>query len=247
NFTNGSTITTLAAREVQCPFIRPEVGITPTPVIDIESGTLYVLARTKESGVYVQKLHALDVLTGAEKFGGPVAIKASISRKVMGVFNGAVSFDPLRENPRAALLLTNGKIYLTWGSSCDVGPYYGWVMAYDARSLAQAGFFNTAADGEEAGIWQSDAGPAADAEGNVYPVTGNGKFDAQSGGRNYGDTALKLVLAPQGFRVRDYFTPFNQEQLNDNDLDLGSLGPLLLPDQPGAHPHLLLTSDKAGN
>ena len=247
NFTNGSTITTLAAREVQCPFIRPEVGITPTPVIDIESGTLYVLARTKESGVYVQKLHALDVLTGAEKFGGPVAIKASISRKVMGVFNGAVSFDPLRENPRAALLLTNGKIYLTWGSSCDVGPYYGWVMAYDARSLAQAGFFNAAADGEEAGIWQSDAGPAADAEGNVYPVTGNGKFDAQSGGRNYGDTALKLVLTPQGFRVRDYFTPFNQEQLNDNDLDLGSLGPLLLPDQPGAHPHLLLTGDKAGN
>ena len=247
NFTNGTTVTTVAAREVKCPFIRPEVGITPTPVIDPESGTLYVLARTKESGVYVQKLHALDVLTGAEKFGGPVAIKASITRKVLGAFNSAVSFDPLRENPRAALLLANGKIYLTWGSSCDVGPYYGWVMAYDARSLAQAGFFNAAPDGEEAGIWQSDSGPAADAEGNVYPVTGNGKFDAQSGGRDYGDSALKLALAPPGFRVQDYFTPFNQEQLNDNDLDLGSLGPLLLPDQPGAHPHLLLTGDKAGN
>jgi len=247
NFTNGTTVTTVAAREVRCPFIRPEVGITPTPAIDTLTGTLYLLARTKESGVYVQKLHALDVLTGAEKFGGPITIKASISRKILGVLSGDVSFDPLRENPRAALLLANGKIYLTWGSSCDVGPYYGWVMAYDARTLAQAGFFNAAPDGEEAGIWQSDAGPAADEEGNVYPVTGNGKFDAQSGGRDYGDTALKLSLAPPGFRVRDYFTPFNQQQLNDNDLDLGSLGPLLLPDQPGAHPHLLLTGDKAGN
>ncbi|HWC17693.1 MAG TPA: hypothetical protein VG498_11805, partial [Terriglobales bacterium] len=105
NFTNpASGITTIPAREVRCPFIRPEVGITPTPVIDQQSGTVYVLARTKESGAYVQKLHALDVLTGAEKSGSPVAIKASFPRKVMGVFNGAVTFDALRENPRAALL-----------------------------------------------------------------------------------------------------------------------------------------------
>jgi hypothetical protein len=247
SFINAAAgVTTIPARDVRCPFIRPEVGITPTPVIDTESGTIYVLARTKESGTYVQKLHALDVLTGAEKFGGPVAVKASIPRKVVGVFNSTVAFDPLRENPRAALLLSRGKVYVTWASSCDVGPYYGWVMAYDARSLAQAAVFNAAPDGGEAGIWQSDAGPAADAEGNIYPVTGNGKFTASSGGKDYGDTALKLALTPSGFQVRDSFTPSNQQRLNDEDLDLGSLGPLLLPDQPGAHPRLLLTGDKAG-
>lgn len=247
NFTNPAAgITTIPARDVRCPFIRPEVGITPTPVIDPESHTLYVLARTKESGQYQQKLHALDVLTGAEKAGSPVAIKASSKHKSL-LFSGTTDFDPLRENPRAALLLSNGKIYLTWASSCDVGPYYGWLMAYDAKTLAQIGAFNAAPDGGEAGIWQSDAGPAADTDGNIYPVTGNGKFDAASGGQDYGDTALKLALSGSGFAVRDYFTPFNQQQLNADDLDLGSLGPLLLPDQPGAHPHLLITGDKAGN
>jgi len=248
NFTNpASGITTIPAREVQCPFIRPELGITPTPAIDRESGTLYVLARTKESGAYAQKLHALDVLTGAEKSGSPVAIQASVPRKVMGVFNGTLKFDQLRENPRAALLLAGGRIYITWASSCDVGPYYGWVMAYDAKSLAQVAVFNAAPEGEEAGIWQSDAGPAADSEGNIYPVTGNGKFSGASGGRDYGDTALKLGVSRSGFQVKDYFTPFNQQQLNNDDLDLGSLGPLLLPDQPGLHRHLLITGDKAGN
>ena len=248
NFTHpASGITTIPAPEVRCPFIRPELGITPTPAIDPGSGTLYVLARTKESGGYAQKLHALDVLTGAERAGSPVTIQASVPRKVMGVFNGTLKFDPLRENPRAALLLAGGRVYLTWASSCDVGPYYGWVMAYDAKSLAQVAVFNAAPEGEEAGIWQSDAGPAADAEGNIYPVTGNGKFSAASGGSDYGDTALKLGLSSSGFQVKDYFTPFNQQQLNDDDLDLGSLGPLLLPDQPGQHRHLLITGDKAGN
>jgi hypothetical protein len=248
NFANSAAgISTIPARDVRCPFIQPEVGITPTPVIDSESGTLYVLVRTKESGRYAQRLHALDVLTGAEKFGGPVLVQASLKRKVMGVFNGTIDFDPLRENPRAALLLSNGKVYLTWASSCDVGPYYGWVMAYDAKTLAQIAVFNAEPDGEEAGIWQSDAGPAADAEGNIYPVTGNGKFDAASGGQDYGDTALKLAVTGNRFVLRDYFTPFNQQRLKDEDLDLGSLGPLVLPDQSGAHAHLLITGDKAGN
>ena len=121
-------VTTVPARDVQCPFIQPEVGITPTPVIDPSSGTLYVLARAKEdpglfkANRYVQRLHALAVTTGAEKFGGPVAIEAA-------------GFDPLRQLPRAGLLLAQGLVYLTWASSCDVGPYHGWLMAYDARTL----------------------------------------------------------------------------------------------------------------
>ena len=212
----GQGIGTVPAQDAACPFIRPEIGITPTPVIDLESGTLYVLARTKENGRFVQKLHALAITTGAEKFGGPVEIKAS-------------GFDARRELPRAALLLANGKVYLTWGSSCDVRPYHGWVMAYDARTLSQAGVFNTSPDAEESGIWQSDDGPAADAEGNVYVATGNGQFTAAAGGHDFGDTVLKLGLAAGGLVVRDYFTPYNQADLNAHDADIGSGGPVLLP------------------
>ena len=133
-------VETLSARDVGCPFIYPELGITSTPVIDAESGTLYVLARTKErqnvlsSAEYHQRLHALAVTTGKEKFGGPVDIQASIAGKGAGTFGKTkLDFDPLTENPRAALLLANGLVYMTWGSSCDVGPYHGWVMAYDAH------------------------------------------------------------------------------------------------------------------
>ncbi|HEY6253798.1 MAG TPA: pyrrolo-quinoline quinone [Candidatus Angelobacter sp.] len=236
---NGST--PLAAREVQCPFIRPEVGITPTPVIDTKTGTLYVLARTKENGKYFQRLHALDVTTGAEKFGGPQVIQASVQGR-----KRRLDFDPLRENPRAALLLANGNIYLTWASSCDVGEYHGWVIAYDAHTLKQTGVFNTSPDAEESGIWQSDAGPAADEQGNIYAVTGNGKFDADSGGRDFGDSILKLTQTSQGLIAKDYFTPSDQQKLNANDLDVGSDGPVLLPDQPGPHPHLLITAGKGG-
>ena len=224
----GQGIGTVPAQDAACPFIRPEIGITPTPAIDLQSGTLYVLARTKESGRFVQKLHALAITTGAEKFGGPVEIKAA-------------GFDARRELPRAALLLSNGRVYLTWGSSCDVRPYHGWVMAYDARTLSQVAVFNTSPDAEESGIWQSDDGPAGDAEGNVYVATGNGKFTAASGGRDFGDTVLKLALSPGGLIVRDYFTPYNQADLNANDADIGSGGPVLLPG------NLLLVGGKDGS
>jgi hypothetical protein len=132
-------------------------------------------------------------------------------------------------------------VYLTWGSSCDVKPYHGWIMAYDSHTLAQTAVFNTSPDAEESGIWQGDAAPAADAQGNVFVVTGNGKFDAAANGRDYGDSVLKLS---PGLQVADYYTPYNQQQLNADDADLGSGGPLLLPDQPGPHPHLLLVGGK---
>ena len=241
----------MPARDAGCPFIAPEIGITPTPAIDLQTGTLYVLARTKEgagalsSGRYVQKLHALAITTGAEKFGGPVEIKASV--KGRGAARAEVIFDPLRELPRAALLLVNGQVYLTWGSSCDVRPYYGWVMAYDARTLAQTAVFNTSPDAEESGIWQSDNGPAADEEGNVYAATGNGKFTAAANGRDYGDSLLKLGLAKRSLNVLDWFTPFNEQILNREDDDLGSGGPLLVPRQPGAPHGLALVGGKDGS
>ena len=250
----GAGVTTVPARDVDCPLITPEIGITPTPVIDTASGTLYVLARTKESqGLlkgdrYVQRLHALAIATGTEKFGGPVEIKASVKgRGAASNTNGLIDFDPLRELPRAALLLAGGNVYLTWGSSCDVDPYHGWLMAYDARTLAQTAVFNTSPDAEKGGIWMGDTGPAADQEGNVFLVTGNGKFSAfVPPGRDYGDSILKLAFSNRNLAVRDFFTPFNQQELNANDFDLGSGGPILLPDQPGPHRHLLIGGGKGG-
>jgi hypothetical protein len=228
---SNAGIGTVAAQDVACPFIQPEIGITPTPVIDLPSGTLYVLARTKEdpglfsSNRFVQQLHALAITTGAEKFGGPVKIEAS-------------GFNPLRELPRAGLLLSRGQVYLTWASSCDVAPYHGWVMAYDARTLAQTAAFNTSPDASESGIWQSDNGPAADDQGNVYVATGNGKFDP---GRDFGDTVLKLALEKRALAVRGSFTPANQQQLNADDQDVGSGGPMLTPNG------LLLVGGKSGD
>jgi len=242
-------ITSVSADQVQCPFIEPEVGITSTPVIDIKSGTLYVLARTEMRRTFgdddfLQHLHALAITTGVEKFGGPKVITASLPGRGRGSKNGRIEFDPLFENPRASLLLTNNTLYLTWASSCDVGPYHGWIMAYDPATLAQKAALNVTPDGGEGGIWASDTGPASDKEGNVYVPTGNGTFDAATGGRDYGDSELKLALQGSAIIVRDYFTPSNQKYLNESDGDLGSSGPTLLPDQPGPHRHLLLQPTK---
>jgi hypothetical protein len=233
------------ARDVRCPFIRPEVGITTTPVIDTTTGTIFVLARTKEDGHYMQRLHALDVRSGAARR-PPVTIRAAARGTGAGSVGGIVSFDPLRENPRAALLLSHGRVVIAWASSCDVGPYHGWIMAFDARTLAKRAVLNVTPNGRAGGIWQGDAGLAADEGGAIYVVTGNGTFDAGDGsaGRDYGDTVLRLALTARGFTVTDFFTPYDQRILEEQDGDLGSGGPLLLPDQPGAHPHLLLVGGK---
>jgi outer membrane protein assembly factor BamB len=240
-------ITVASEDVVQCPFIRPDVGITSTPVIDLKTGTLYVLARTMirhrvSDNEYFQHLHALAITTGVEKFGGPKLIAASVAGKGAGAVKGQVAFDPLHENPRAALTLANNLVYMTWASSCDVDPYHGWIMAYDTQTLAQKGVLNVNPDGSEAGIWLSDTGPAVDADGNLFVPTGNGTFDAAFGGRDYGDSVLKLDGA--SLAIRDYFTPYDQERISGADADVGSSGPTLLPDQPGTHRHLLLQPTK---
>ncbi len=243
-------VTTVPARAVDCPFIYPEVGITSTPVIDADTGTLYVLVRTKEgrglmSSVYPHKLHALAVTTGVEKFGGPADIEASVNGKGSGSLGqGKVPFNRPTENPRASLLLANGTVYMTWGSSCDVGPYHGWAMAYDAQTLKQKAVFNASPDADDGGFWASDTGPAADGQGNVIVAVGNGHFDVAAGGRDYGDSLLKLN--GQTLNVEDYFAPFNVDELEKEDGDLGSGGPVLLPDQPGPHRHLAVVAGKGG-
>ena len=243
-------VKTVSDSDVQCPFITPEVGITSTPVIDPNTGTLYVLARTKESrglfsdDLFVQKLHALAITTGVEKFGGPVVINARALGRGSGAKNGIIDFDPLVENPRAALLLINNTVYVSWGSSCDVGWYHGWVLAYDAGSLKQTGSLNVSPNADDSGIWAGDTGPAADENGNVYVATGNGRFDATIGRADYGDTVLKLQLNQGLLSVADYFTPSNEQELNAHDSDLGSGGPVLLPDEAAPHRHLLVIAGK---
>jgi len=205
--------------DVACPFIRPDIGISATPVIDTMSGTIYALARTKEGSAHVQRLHALDIRTGKAR------------RPAVEI--GAPGFDPLRENPRAALLLAGGKLFLSWGSSCDVGPYHGFVMAFDPQTLERLAVFNVTPTGQMGAVWQGHAGIAADNSGNVFVVTANGSYDAdQPGGQNYSNSVLRLVLTGNGFQVADFFTPFNQQQLSNEDNDLGGGGPVLLPDRP---------------
>jgi len=190
------SLTTVPAPDVLCQFIQPEVGITATPVIDLTTGTLYVLARTMSDPTfghkqYFQHLHALAITTGVEKFGGPKLITASVPGRGDGSKNGQLRFDPLLHNSRAALSLVKNTIYLAWASSCDVGPYHGWLMAYDPQTLEQRAVLNVTPDGDQGGIWASDTGLAADDEGNIFVPTANGTFDASSGGRDYGDSILE--------------------------------------------------------
>jgi hypothetical protein len=229
--------------------ILTEIGITSTPVIDPSSNTIYVVAKTKEvSGNttnYVQRLHALDLTTGAEKFGGPVVIQASVPGTGDGSFNGTVTFNPLRQLNRPALLLSNGVVYIAFGSHSDNPPYHGWVFGYSASTLKQVLVFNANPNGSDDGIWQSGGGLSADAAGNIYFTTGNGTFDVNTGGVDYGDSVLKINSSGT---VLDYFTPSDQANDNSGDLDLGTSNPLLLPDQSGTtHPHMLVQAGKDGN
>ena len=222
-----------------------EIGITGTPAIDPGSGTIYVVSYTLENNQAVYRLHALDLATGAEKLGGPVVITATVDGTGDGTDGqGHVAFDPAWHLQRQALLFLNGVVYIGFASHGDIRPYHGWLLAYDATILQQTAIFNDTPNGIQGGIWESGCGPAADASGNIYLATGNGTFDAGSGGLDYADSVLRLN--PKSLGLLDYFTPYNQGDLAAEDYDLGSGGTMLLPDQPGAHPHLLVVAGKEG-
>ena len=240
-------ITTLSSTDVGCSDLVPEIGITGTPVIDTTTGTLYVVSNTKQNGKFFQQLHALDITTGTEKFGGPALINAKVKGTGDGSVNGYVHFDPLKNNQRPGLLLQNGSVYIGWASHCDVGPYHGWVMSYDSQSLKQNGVWNSTPNAGLGGFWSGGSGIAADSGNNLYVASGNGMFDVNTGGRDYGDSIIKLSPPiNERFKVADYFTPYDQGSLYNGDVDLGSGGVLLLPDQVGAYPHLLVESGKEG-
>ena len=233
-----------------CNNITPEYGITGTPVIDPVTGTLYVVSVTYENNYPVERLHALDIRTGTEKLGGPVVIAASVAGNGSGSVNGVITFDPKWENQRAGLALVNSSVYVAFASHCDFGSFHGWLMAYNATTLAQTAAFLTTPNGEASGIWMSGAGLAVDTVGGtprMFVPTGNGSYDATvpylTNAADYGDDILRLDLS-SGIKVVDAFTPYNQASLQAGDTDVASGGVLLLPDQPGPHPHVLVQLGK---
>lgn len=251
----GATVTPVPNADVNCGDLQPVIGITSTPVIDLATNTLYAVAKTKEvsaSGAsYYQRLHGVSVITGAESFPA-VTITASVPGICGNVQNGNVVFDPLTQHQRAALLELNGFVYIASASHCDQGPYSGWLIGYDTRSLAQVAAFNTTPDDStgycKGGIWQSGGGPSADTFGNIFALTGNGGFNANLGGASYGNSLLKLSTSVTGaVSVKDYFTPYNQMLLNQGDLDFGGSGTaVVIDDQAGPYPHIVVGSGKAG-
>ncbi|MGH9558274.1 MAG: hypothetical protein ACRD30_03475 [Bryobacteraceae bacterium] len=243
NPANG--VATVPWQDTNCTQIDPEIGITSTPVIDPASGTIYFVAMTKEPGTYVHRLHALDVASGAEKPGSPVVIQASVPGTGDG--GSTDTLIPLLYKQRPGILLLNGVVYLAFSSHCDIGDYHGWLLGYDAHTLQQVSVFNSTPNGLEASFWNSGAAPAADSSGNIYIVAGNGDFDAQNGGQDYGESFLKLSTS-NGLQVADYFTPFNFYDLNKADADTGSAGVAFIGDEAGsaAYPHLMVGGGKEG-
>ena len=243
NFLNPAAgVTTVPYLDTNCSQIEPEIGITGTPVIDRQSGALYVVAMTKENGDYVHRLHALDITTGQERLGSPVVIQASVPGSGDG--GSTVTLIPRNYKQRPGLLLLNGVVYTGWSSHCDEFTYHGWLLAYDAQTLAQVSVFNTTPNGGLGSFWAAGAAPAADAAGNIYVVSGNGSFDRSIGGPDLGNSYIKLAAG--ALSVVDYFTPFDVQALNSGDEDVGSAGVALLGDEAGSpeHPHLMIGGGK---
>jgi len=223
-----------------CSQITPEIGITSTPVIDRKAGTngtIFVVGMSEDSsGHYHQRLHALDVTTGAELSGSPTEIAASYPGTGANSSSGKVVFDSAQYAERAGLLLLNGTIYMGWTSHCDSGPYTGWLMAYSESTLAQTSVLNLTPNGSEGSIWMAGAGLAADASGNIYFLDANGTFDTTlnaSGfptSSDFGNAFVKVSTATTALSVADYFETSNTVSESAGDEDLGSGGALVLPD-----------------
>lgn len=205
--------------------IFPETGITGTPVIDPGTGTLYVVAETLEAGSYVHRLHALDVPTGNEQFGGPKLITAP-------------GFASKEELQRPALAIANGNVYVSFASQGDHLPYNGWVMAYSESTLAQVAAWNVSPGGTEGGIWGSGGGLSADSNGDIYVSTGNGSFNKTT------QFSMSIVKLSPSLEVLDWFSPWNSVAQSKRDQDVAAGGVLVVPDQSGAFPHVLIECGK---
>ncbi len=238
--------------------IQPEIGIVGTPVIDLSSETMYVVSKSKNNGSNCtpssschQRLHALNLIDGSEKFGGPVDITSSITVPGTGdgSSGGILPFDTLRQNQRPGLALVNGVVYAAWASHGDQNPYHGWVIGFDKTTLARLSVYNDSPNGFRAGVWMAGGAPAADSTNNLYMITGNGTFDGNSSSapnNDFGDSILKLGTSG-GLSLSSWFTPSNESTLNGGDIDLGSGGATVLVDAPSSpKPRLLIGGGKEG-
>lgn len=234
--------------------ITPEVGVTGTPVIDPTTNTLYVVSKSAilSGPTFFQRLHAIDLATGNEKFSGPVSIDDTITYPGIGDGGLMTVFSPGQEHQRAGLVLLNGIVYVVWSSLGDVAPFHGWVVGFNAGDLSEAYILNVTPNGSEGGIWMSGGAPSADSAGNLYLITGNGTFDATNSPPNnnndYGDSLLQITPSPNisllqnVLNVADYFTPSDQAYEAANDKDFGSGGAAVLVDLPpnGSNPTQLV-------
>lgn len=225
------------AQDRLCDSITPEVSITSTPVIDWATRTLYVLALDVESGQLTYRLHALDLATGKQKRTSAV-VAATVDGTGLDAANGKVSFSAKDEQQRMGLALVDGTVYAGFGSWCGLAPYHGWLFGFRADNLDQAVTYNTSPDDYAAGLWESQAGVTADEHGDLILVTGNGSFNLDGGGRNAGDTVLRLRRQDGTLRPVDTFTPYDQQCRARHDQDLGSGSPLVVP----GHNELVLSS-----
>jgi hypothetical protein len=243
-----------------CSQIAPTIGIPDTPVIDKMAGAhgaMYFVAMTKDSsGNYHQRLHALDLSTGAELFNGPTEIAATYPGTGDGSQNGMVIFNPGQFAERAGLLEFGTTLYITFTSHCDARPYTGWIMAYNARTLAQSSVIDVTPNGYEGAIWMAGDGLAADASGNIYFLDGNGLFDTTLNSQgfpsmgDYGNAFVKLSDSGGTLQVADYFNTYNTVQESNADEDLGSGGVVVLPDlmdNNGQVHHLAIGAGKDTN
>jgi hypothetical protein len=244
---NGTTlwqVTMLLAGEAPsddrgCGQVTPEIGVTSTPVIDLSAGphgTIYEVAMSKDANSnYHQRLHALDITTGAEQFGGPVTIAAQYPGTGENSQNGYVIFDPKQYKERAGLLLLNHVVYTSWASHCDHPPYTGWIISYNETTLAQQSVLNVTPNGGEGAIWAAGAGLAADSNSNIYFDDANGTFDTTLNGSgfpingDYGNAIMKLSTKKGKLAVADYFNMYNTVSESDADEDLGSGGAMVIP------------------
>jgi hypothetical protein len=241
-----------------CPQVQPEIGITSTPVIDRSigpHGTLYVVAMSEDSnGTYHQRLHALDLTTLADRV-APTEIEATYPGNGPNSSSGVLRFDPGQYKERGALLAVNGQVYTVWASHCDEQPYNGWVMAFDEATLAPTAVLNYTPNGVQGAIWDV-AGLAADANGVLYGMAGNGTFDTAlttagfPAHSDYGNTVMRIASTASSLSITDYFAASNTVAESVGDVDLGSGSPMVLPDQTDASDatrHLLVGCGKDGN
>jgi hypothetical protein len=227
-----------------CGDLIPGAGITGTPVIDLATETMYFVALSKDASGFHHRLHAVALTTGAEKFGGPVDVSPTAAGTGGNSQNGTVQFDPKTHYQRCALLLAGSVVYVGIGGNAESdSDNHGWVVGYKASDLTKTMTFCTSPNDHWSSVWQSGGGLASDAAGYVYLETANGTFDVDTGGSDYGSSALKLDATG---KVVDYFTPYNQAALSSGDIDFGSANPVLLPDQSGPVAHELLASGKPG-